>query len=119
VIDDDESQKVITCTSSAPARVRGGGRPGRHSPVLRPGADVIVTDIFMPEQDGLETIRELRRESPRVKIVAISGGDSTGRLDLRKEAEIFGASRTLPKPFDPAELLKVVHELLGEATGGA
>lgn len=76
------------------------------------GADLIVTDIFMPERDGLETILQLRRESPGVKIVAISGGDRTQRFDLRPDAEVLGASRTLMKPFDQAELVKIVRELL-------
>jgi CheY-like chemotaxis protein len=44
--------------------------------------DVVVLDLFMPEQEGLETIQALRREYPTVKIIAISGGDRTGTLDL-------------------------------------
>ena len=77
-------------------------------------ADVIITDIFMPERDGIETIQALRREFPGVKIVAISGGDRTRTVDLRKDAEVFGASRTLRKPFELTELLEVVGELLRE-----
>ena len=77
------------------------------------GADLIITDIFMPERDGLETILQLRREATGVKIIAISGGDQRGRFDLRRDAEVLGAARTLRKPFDQAELLKVVRELLG------
>jgi len=77
-------------------------------------ADLIITDIFMPERDGIETIRELRRESPQVKIIAISGGDRTQTLDLRKDAELLGASRALRKPFELSELLRAVDELLGE-----
>lgn len=82
------------------------------------GAELIITDIFMPERDGLETILQLRRENPGVKIVAISGGDQSGSLDLREHAEVLGASRTLRKPFDKAELVKIVGELLGEADPG-
>src|SRR2546426_3076772 len=68
-------------------------------------ADLIITDIFMPAPDGLETIRDLRREFPEVKIIALSGGDRTGTVDLRKEAKLFGASRALRKPFEPTDLL--------------
>jgi CheY-like chemotaxis protein len=83
------------------------------------GADVIITDIFMPERDGLETIQQLRREYSGVKIIAISGGDRTQRFDLRQDAEILGASRTLLKPFDQAVLVSMVRELLGEANPGS
>ena len=77
-------------------------------------ADLIITDIFMPERDGIETIQQLRREFPGVKIIAISGGDRTRTVDLRKDAELLGASRTLRKPFELTELLEAVSELLGE-----
>src|ERR1051326_7755442 len=83
------------------------------------GADVIITDIFMPERDGLETIQQLRREYSGVKIITISGGDRTQRFDLRQDAEILGASRTLLKPFDQAVLVSMVRELLGEANPGS
>jgi DNA-binding response OmpR family regulator len=79
-----------------------------------PGADIVIVDIFMPERDGLELIRELRAESPRAKIVAMSGGGRSGKLDLLKDAAVFGASRTLWKPFELTELLTAVRELLKE-----
>ena len=72
----------------------------------------------MPERDGIETIRQLRREFPGVKIIAISGGDRTGTVDLREDAQLLGASRTLLKPFELTELLKAVSELLGEPRPG-
>jgi len=97
------------------------GRAGMRS-YREHGADLIITDIFMPERDGLETILQLRREFPGVKIVAVSGGDRTGRIDLREEARLFGALRTLHKPFAPGELVQVVAEVLeepGSPTPGA
>lgn len=79
----------------------------RHNP-----ADLIITDIFMPEKEGLETIRELRRDFPEVKIIAISGGGMTGALSYLSLAKGFGALRTIAKPFDRQELLATVKEIL-------
>ncbi len=77
------------------------------------GADLVITDIFMPGQDGIVTVRRIRKEFPRVKVIAISGGDSTGRLDLRTDAELLGAATSLRKPFEAADLLRAVREVLG------
>jgi DNA-binding response OmpR family regulator len=74
-------------------------------------ADVVVTDLFMPDKDGIETILELRRTSPGVKIVAISGWTSTQGSDYLRVAREIGAAATLQKPFDPAELSRVVRAL--------
>ncbi len=92
----------------------GNGDAGLRAHRERP-ADLIITDIFMPERDGIETVRELRRESPQVKIIVISGGDRTQTMDLRKDAELLGAARSLRKPFELAELVRAVGELLGES----
>jgi CheY-like chemotaxis protein len=79
-------------------------------------ADLIITNILMPEKEGLETIQELRRDDPDVKIIAISGGGQIGPADYLEVARRFGAMRTFSKPFDRKELLKAVDELL-EASG--
>ena len=92
----------------------GNGDAGLRAHRERP-ADLIITDIFMPERDGIETVRELRRESPQVKIIVISGGDRTQTMDLRKDAELLGAARSLRKPFELSELVRAVDELLGES----
>jgi CheY-like chemotaxis protein len=80
--------------------------------LAKSGADLVVTDIFMPGQDGIVTISRMRKEFPGVKVIAVSGGDSTGRLDLRREAELLGAAATLRKPFPAADLRRVVRETL-------
>ncbi len=80
-------------------------------------ADLVITDIFMPQKDGLEVIRELQGDFPDVKIIAISAGDAKGRFDYLSYAGEFGALRSLPKSFAPEELLAVVEELLGEGSG--
>ncbi len=77
------------------------------------GADVVITDIFMPGQDGIVTLLRLRREHPHVKVIAMSGGDSTGLLDMRKDAELLGAVRSLSKPVTMADLVRAVREVLG------
>jgi len=75
-------------------------------------ADLIITDIYMPEKEGLETIDEFRRRFPEVKIIAISGGDKTGKVDFLQVAASFGAQATLPKPFDLQEIVRIVKDLL-------
>jgi DNA-binding response OmpR family regulator len=70
--------------------------------------DLIITDLYMPEKEGLETIIELRREFPRLKILAVSGAH-TEQLRI---AKLLGADRTLSKPFDIADLIDAVNGLL-------
>jgi CheY-like chemotaxis protein len=75
-------------------------------------ADVLITDIFMPERDGLETITSFRREFPQTRIVAMSGGGLRigGKLYL-ETAGIAGADAVLRKPFDPKSLLELLRSL--------
>jgi len=73
---------------------------------------VVITDLVMPEQDGLETIREVRRRFPAVKIIAVSGAQQKLNLDLLYVAEKLGALRTLEKPFEIRKLVALVEELL-------
>jgi two-component system, chemotaxis family, chemotaxis protein CheY len=75
--------------------------------------DVVVTDIFMPGQDGIVTLRLIRKRFPAVKVIVISGGDSTGMMDLREDAELLGAVKSLQKPFNAREIMDVVREVLG------
>jgi CheY-like chemotaxis protein len=79
----------------------------------RQPADMVITDIFMPDQDGLETIVELRERWPRLKIVAMSGGGDVARQDYLEVAQHAGADAMLRKPFAPQELLKTVERLIG------
>ena len=72
----------------------------------------MITDILMPEQEGLETLRILRRDYPGTKIIAISGGGQVGTLDFLYVAEQLGAQRVLYKPFAPEALLGAIKEVL-------
>jgi CheY-like chemotaxis protein len=75
--------------------------------------DLVITDIFMPGRDGIETLIELRKAFPSLKVIAMSGGGGGGLLNLLHDAELLGADRTIPKPFIPRELLAAVNDLLG------
>ncbi len=77
--------------------------------------DLIISDIFMPNQEGLRTIKELRQDFPDLKIIAISGGGRVKGFDYLEDAKIFGANRTLAKPFTSKEVLEAVGELLDQA----
>jgi DNA-binding response OmpR family regulator len=74
--------------------------------------DVIVCDMFMPGQDGIETILVLRRESPEVKIIAVSGGGFSGAIDVLTMARHMGASEVLCKPFSGVQLMAAIERLL-------
>lgn len=74
----------------------------------RRAADVLVTDIFMPDADGLEVIQQFRSRWPRTRIVAMSGGGQRVKSDYLETARQVGADIALRKPFDPAELLRVL-----------
>ena len=75
-------------------------------------ADLVITDIVMPEKEGLETIMDLKKSYPDVKIIAISGGRKIGPGEYLKLAERFGAIKTLTKPVRKEKLLKAIREVL-------
>ena len=89
---------------------KDGVAVSKRSPV-----DLIITDIIMPEKEGVETIVELRRDDPDVKIIAISGGGRTGTTDYLELAQKLGSQRVLRKPFGRQELLEAVQETLEHA----
>ncbi|MDE3225128.1 MAG: response regulator [Nitrospirota bacterium] len=76
--------------------------------------DLIITDILMPEKDGLEVIREVRRLSPGTKVIAISGGSPQVHVRFLDIAGHLGAYRTIDKPFAMHTLLDAVHAALHE-----
>jgi two-component system, chemotaxis family, chemotaxis protein CheY len=73
--------------------------------------DAVVTDIIMPEQEGIETIVTIRRERPDTKIIAISGGGRLGDIELLRMARLLGADDVIPKPFRAHELRRRVRAL--------
>ncbi|HKT18215.1 MAG TPA: response regulator [Stellaceae bacterium] len=77
--------------------------------------DLIITDIIMPEKEGIETIRSILAEQPDAKIVAVSGGGRHGTLDFLSAARKLGAAEVLQKPFEPDELVTSVARCLDAA----
>ncbi|MEZ6194110.1 MAG: response regulator [Planctomycetota bacterium] len=77
--------------------------------------DLVITDIIMPEQEGIETIIGLKRHDRSVPIVAISGGGRVSPEDYLQTAEDLGVAATLRKPFSRADLLETVRRVLGDA----
>src|SRR5437867_3518647 len=75
-------------------------------------SDLIITDLVMPEKEGLETILEFRRIHGAVKIIAISGGDRIAARSNLAIAQKLGADLTLAKPFAPREILDAITQLL-------
>ena len=74
--------------------------------------DVILTDIIMPQKEGISLIRDLRREFPEAKIVAMSGGGRVGNSDYITIAKALGADTGLNKPFDEDQLIETLQMLL-------
>jgi len=71
--------------------------------------DVVLTDVFMPDTDGIELIHALRRQSPEIPIVAMSGGGHNDGKDVLAVARLFGASATVQKPLTQRRLLSAIR----------
>jgi CheY-like chemotaxis protein len=77
--------------------------------------DLVVTDLFMPDMDGLEFMRELARRRPGTRVIAVSGGAFMDAASILEVASALGAVRTLSKPIDPPRFLALVEEVLAAA----
>ncbi|WP_421901722.1 response regulator [Maridesulfovibrio sp.] len=75
--------------------------------------DLVITDIFMPEKEGVQTVRELMKENPDVKIIAVSGGSSSANYDSLDWIKMFGVKYTFTKPFNANAILAAIDDLLG------
>lgn len=74
--------------------------------------DLVVTDLLMPEQDGIGLIMELKKMKPDIKIIAISGGGKAGPANYLNIAETLGADAVFAKPFSLHQFMDRVNELL-------
>ena len=93
-------------TVSAASNGREGVNKFRETPT-----QVVITDIIMPEKDGIETILDLRREHPMLKVIAISGGGRSTPENYLHSARLLGADKAIRKPFKNEEILAAVREL--------
>ncbi|MEX1018534.1 MAG: response regulator, partial [Litorilinea sp.] len=76
------------------------------------GFDLVITDIFMPEQDGFELIMEMRHNYAQIKIIAMSGDQLGSQFGSLRIAQQLGAHAIMPKPFRPDELINLVNQVL-------
>ena len=126
IIDDEEDVRdalqMILEGAGHTVRTATNGKEGLELQRKEP-ADLVITDIIMPEKDGVRIIKEMREEFPAVRIVAISGGGGVQPLSYKPgaitttaylaAAKEVGADRIFTKPFDREELIKAVDELVG------
>lgn len=80
--------------------------------IRRDAFDLVITDLIMPEKEGLETIADIRKHCGDLPIIAISGGGRVGPNDYLETARFIGANATLAKPFGRQELITAVADLL-------
>lgn len=115
IIDDDlnmrETIRDILINNELEILIASNGREGidLHK---RKAFDLIITDIIMPDMDGIEVIIELKKKHPGTKIIAISGGGYYFADDYLETARALGADKVIEKPFENTELADVVHHLL-------
>ncbi|MCP4714066.1 MAG: response regulator [Deltaproteobacteria bacterium] len=76
--------------------------------------DIVITDILMPDMDGIEVISGLKKKDPNVKFIAISGGGSINSNNYLKTAKLLGVKYVFQKPFDADDILQAVNALLQE-----
>ena len=117
VIDDDvaHSNRIVRRLSGAGYEVHSAinGSHGLRM-LIKKQFDLLITEIVMPEKDGLETISEIRRKGVSIPIIAMSGGGRIGPSYYLKMAQVFGADRMLLKPICIEILLPIIHELVGK-----
>ena len=114
VVDDNPDLRAFICTALERAgfetAVAGDGECALALQNRQP-ADVLITDIYMPELDGLELIQQFKARFPRTQIVAMSGGGTVAHADFLHVAAEIGAEAVLRKPFATETLVKTVQGL--------
>ncbi len=117
VIDDEEAvretlcENLIDCGFEVYEAIDGE----QGIDLIRPDnlPHIVITDIIMPRKEGIETIMEMRKKYPAIKLIAISGGGRMKSMDFLHLAERVGANSVFPKPINVDELAKVIRQLAG------
>lgn len=115
VVDDDADTRrsleiLLTKAGYEVAQARNGSEAVRLWQDF--GGDLVITDLFMDQKDGIEVILELRAHSPGIRIIAMSGGGDKKRVDVLGHAKLIGAVLTIAKPFSQAEMITMVGRAL-------
>lgn len=114
VVDDNPDMRAFICIALERAgfetAVAGDGERALALQNRQP-ADVLITDIYMPELDGLELIQQFKARFPRTQVVAMSGGGTVARANFLHVAAEIGAQAVLHKPFATETLVKTVQGL--------
>jgi CheY-like chemotaxis protein len=84
------------------------GKQGLELLATTTNVELVITDIIMPEKDGIETIRELKQNYPAIKILAISGGGKVNAQNYLNIAKVMRVNSILSKPFTKSELLEAI-----------
>jgi CheY-like chemotaxis protein len=125
VIDDDDlvrgTVRAMLETVGHDVLLASNGDQGLRQLEKNP-VDLVITDVFMPQKEGLETIRDMRRQGIETAVIVMTGGPSV-RADTHRQADVnylqmaktFGANATIQKPFSRQQLLAVVDEWLAPA----
>ncbi|MGB5536219.1 MAG: response regulator [Thiogranum sp.] len=127
IIDDEEdirdALQMVLESAGYEVKVASNGNEAIELQREEP-AQLVITDIIMPEKDGVRTIKEMRQESPGLRIIAISGGGGVEPLAYKPgaitttaylaAAKEVGADRVFAKPFDRKDLIQAVDDLLGK-----
>ena len=119
VIDDDEQMRRTVTRMLQQAGhdvIEAAGGVASIRQFRRNPCAVVITDIVMPDKEGIETIREIRATAPGVRIIAMSGYAATNMQEhYLRLAEVLGADASLTKPFRVEELLQVLNRVLGKS----
>ena len=118
LVDDDEQFRMMLSEALTGegflVREASDGRQGIKHYAEGP-TDLVITDLVMPEKEGLEMIVEIKQLHPEVKIIAMSGGGRGSAQNYLKMAKAFGAQLVLAKPFSHSEILTAVTQVLNQA----
>ncbi len=118
VVDDDEQVRELVrrmlVKNGHDVTTATDGRHATRMLSVGPLPDIVITDIVMPEQEGIETITIIRERFPSVKVIAISGAAQGGALEYLPSAKALGAHETLAKPFTPGALYDAVAAALAD-----
>jgi CheY-like chemotaxis protein len=116
IVDDDAdmrlSLKLALEMAGYAIEVAADGREALAIQKQRP-ADILITDIFMPESDGFEVIDAVRRAFPQTRIIVVSGGARLAKREYLLDAALMDVDAVLPKPFDVETLLRTLDTIQG------